>query len=160
MNPVAETLADPMLGRLIDGRYEVRERVANGGMATVYIAFDRRLERSVAIKVMNAIPGASDSVDFASRFRREAKAAARLTHPGLVRVYDQGTDGEISYLTMEYIEGENLRARLAHEATLSVGESLGILDAVLDALAAAHRQGLVHRDVKPENVLIDDAGSP
>jgi beta-lactam-binding protein with PASTA domain len=162
MTHVAETLADPMLGRLIDGRYELRERVASGGMSTVYIAFDRRLERSVALKVMNpSIAGASgDTREFSSRFRREAKAAARLTHPGLVRVYDQGTDGEISYLTMEYIEGENLRSRLRHESTLPVGEALAITESVLDALAVAHRHGLVHRDVKPENVLLDTDGNP
>lgn len=162
MTHVAETLADPMLGRLIDGRYELRERVASGGMATVYIAFDRRLERSVALKVMNpSIAGATgDTHEFSSRFRREAKAAARLTHPGLVRVYDQGTDGDISYLTMEYIEGENLRSRLSHEATLPVGEALAITESVLDALAVAHRHGLVHRDVKPENVLLDTDGNP
>ncbi len=159
MNPVAETLADPMLGRLIDGRYEVREKVATGGMATVYLAFDRRLERQVAIKLLNTmLVGQTDPHEFASRFRREAKAAARLTHPGMVRVYDQGTDGDIAYLTMEYVEGENLRTRLAHEATLPVGEALDIIEQVLDALAAVHRQGLVHRDVKPENVLLDGDG--
>ncbi len=150
-----------MLGRLIDGRYEVRERVASGGMATVYLALDRRLERLVAVKVMHADLGSErERREFASRFRREAKASARLTHPGMVRVYDQGTDGDISYLTMEYVEGENLRARLHHESTLPVGEALGIVEAVLDALNAAHRQGLVHRDVKPENVLIDEDGRP
>ncbi len=158
---MAETLTDPMLGRLIDGRYEVRERVASGGMATVYLALDRRLERLVAVKVMHANLGSdAERQEFASRFRREAKASARLTHPGMVRVYDQGTDGDISYLTMEYVDGENLRARLHHEATLPVGEALGIVEAVLDALSAAHRKGLVHRDVKPENVLIDEDGRP
>ncbi len=158
---VSETLTDHLLGRLIDGRYEVRERIAAGGMATVYLAFDKRLERMVAVKVMHSSLGTeAEKHEFASRFRREAKAAARLTHPGMVRVYDQGTDGDISYLTMEYVEGENLRSRLAHEATLTVGESLAIVDAVLDALAAAHRQGLVHRDVKPENVLLDDEDRP
>lgn len=158
---MTETLTDPMLGRLIDGRYEVRERVASGGMATVYLALDRRLERLVAVKVMHADLGSeSERQEFASRFRREAKASARLTHPGMVRVYDQGTDGDISYLTMEYVEGENLRARLRHESTLPVGEALGIVEAVLDALGAAHRQGLVHRDVKPENVLLDEDGRP
>jgi len=158
---VADTLTDPLLGRLIDGRYEVRERIAAGGMATVYLAFDKRLERLVAVKVMHAaFGGDSDNGEFASRFRREAKASARLTHPGLVRVYDQGTDGDLSYLTMEYVEGENLRARLNHEATLTVGESLAMIEAILDALSAAHRLGLVHRDVKPENVLIDEDGRP
>ncbi|NTV38938.1 MAG: serine/threonine protein kinase, partial [Demequinaceae bacterium] len=158
---MAETLTDPLLGRLIDGRYEVRERIAAGGMATVYLALDKRLERLVAVKVMHATFGTdSDQGEFASRFRREAKASARLTHPGLVRVYDQGTDGDLSYLTMEYVDGENLRTRLNHEATLTVGESLGMIEAILDALSAAHRLGLVHRDVKPENVLIDEDGRP
>jgi len=158
---VADTLTDPLLGRLIDGRYEVRERIAAGGMATVYLAFDKRLERLVAVKVMHASFGTDDDKgEFASRFRREAKASARLTHPGMVRVYDQGTDGDLSYLTMEYVEGENLRARLFQEATLTVGESLGIIESILDALGAAHRLGLVHRDVKPENILIDEEGRP
>ncbi|GMA33955.1 hypothetical protein GCM10025876_01590 [Demequina litorisediminis] len=161
MISVSETLTDPLLGRVIDGRYEVRERVAAGGMATVYVAFDRRLERDVALKVMHPHLAADASeADFVARFRREAKAAARLTHPGMVRVYDQGVDGSVSYLTMEYVGGENLRQRMAHEGPLSVGEALGITERVLDALAAAHRADLVHRDVKPENVLIDEEGGP
>ena len=98
------------------------------------------------------------SREFVARFRREAKSSARLTHPGIVHVYDQGVDGELSYLTMEYVRGENLRARIAHEGTLTVGEALGLTDAILDALAAAHRLGLVHRDIKPANVLIDTDG--
>lgn len=158
---MSETLIDPLLGRLIDGRYEVRERVAAGGMATVYVAFDKRLERDVALKIMHQHLAADASeADFVSRFRREAKSAARLTHPGMVRVYDQGLDGDLSYLTMEYVDGENLRERVTQEGTLAVGEALAITDAVLDALAAAHRQGLVHRDVKPENVLLDESGRP
>lgn len=158
---MADILTDPLLGRLIDGRYEVRQRIAAGGMATVYLALDKRLERLVAVKVMHAaFGGESDQGEYASRFRREAKASARLTHPGLVRVYDQGTDGNLSYLTMEYVDGENLRMRLNHESTLTVGESLAMIEAILDALSAAHRLGLVHRDVKPENVLIDEDGRP
>ena len=154
-----ETLTDPLLGRVVDGRYEIREHVATGGMATVYVAFDKRLEREVALKAMHQ-PLVDDdaSREFVARFRREAKSSARLTHPGIVHVYDQGIDGELSYLTMEYVRGENLRARIAHDGTLTVGESLGLTDAILDALAAAHRLGLVHRDVKPENVLIDTDG--
>jgi len=156
---VSETLTDPLLGRVVDGRYEIREHVATGGMATVYLAFDRRLEREVALKAMHQPLVEDDaSREFVARFRREAKSAARLTHPGIVHVYDQGIDGELSYLTMEYVRGENLRSRIAHEGTLPVGEALALADAILDALAAAHRLGLVHRDVKPENVLIDTDG--
>lgn len=156
---MSETLTDPLLGRVVDGRYEIREHVATGGMATVYVAFDRRLEREVALKAMHQ-PLVDDAAsrEFVARFRREARSSARLTHPGIVHVYDQGIDGELSYLTMEYVRGENLRARIAHEGTLPVGEALLMTDAILDALAAAHRLGLVHRDVKPENVLIDGDG--
>lgn len=154
-------MTDPLLGRLVDGRYEIHARVAAGGMATVYLAFDKRLERNVALKVMHQhLADHASEADFVARFRREAKAAARLTHPGMVRVYDQGVDGHLSYLTMEYVPGENLRQRLTAEGTFSVKKAFSITESVLDALAAAHREGLVHRDVKPENVLIGDDGQP
>lgn len=149
------TVTDPLVGRLVDGRYEVVSRIARGGMATVYLAVDRRLDRDVALKVMHPhlAEGTSGS-DFVARFRREARTAARLTHPGLVGVFDQGLDGETSYLTMEYVDGSNLRRRIAERGALSVGEALHVTACVLDALAAAHRVGLVHRDIKPENVLL------
>lgn len=150
---------DPFVGRLVDGRYEILARIARGGMATVYLAMDRRLEREVALKVMHPhLAEDAAGVDFKARFRREARAAARLTHPGLVAVYDQGLDGETTYLTMEYVAGGNLRRRLRQQGSLSVGEALDLADAVLDPLAAVHRAGLVHRDVKPENVLLADDG--
>lgn len=149
------TVTDPLVGRLVDGRYEVVSRLARGGMATVYIAVDRRLDRDVALKVMHPhLADGASGADFIARFRREARTAARLAHPGLVSVFDQGVDGETSYLTMELVTGVNLRRRLAERGALSVGESLRIGEAVLDALTAAHRNGLVHRDVKPENVLL------
>ena len=150
------TVTDPLVGRLVDGRYEVVSRIARGGMATVYLAIDRRLDREVALKVMHPhlAEGASGS-DFVARFRREARTAARLTHPGLVSVFDQGVDGDTSYLTMEYVDGTTLRRRLAEQGALTVGESLRVTEHVLDALTAAHRTGLVHRDIKPENVLLD-----
>ncbi|ROS30892.1 Stk1 family PASTA domain-containing Ser/Thr kinase [Cellulomonas sp. PhB150] len=149
------TITDPLVGRLVDGRYEVVSRIARGGMATVYLAVDRRLDRDVALKVMHPhLAEGSSGADFVARFRREARTAARLTHPGLVGVYDQGVDGETSYLTMEYVDGVNLRRRLGERGALTVGETLDVAAAVLDALAAAHRAGLVHRDVKPENVLL------
>ena len=148
-------MTDPLVGKLVDGRYEVVSRIARGGMATVYLAIDRRLDRDVALKVMHGhlAEGAAGSA-FISRFRREARSAARLTHPGLVAVYDQGIDGETSYLTMEYIDGGNLRRLLTEEGPLVVDDALRILEDVLDALAAAHRSQLVHRDIKPENVLL------
>jgi beta-lactam-binding protein with PASTA domain len=156
---VGTTVTDPLVGRLVDSRYEVVSRIARGGMATVYLAVDRRLDRDVALKVMHAhlAEGASGS-DFVARFRREARTAARLTHPGLVAVYDQGVDGETSYLTMEYVDGSNLRRYLGERGALTVGDALRIGECVLDALATAHRGELVHRDIKPENVLLATDG--
>ena len=146
------TVTDPLVGNLVDGRYEVVSRIARGGMATVYLAIDRRLDREVALKVMHPhLAEGTAGADFVARFRREARSAARLTHPGLVGVFDQGVDGETSYLTMEYIDGANLRRHLGENGALSVAETLRIAEQVLDALAAAHRAGLVHRDIKPEN---------
>ena len=152
---MATTLTDSLVGQLVDGRYKVDSRIARGGMATVYLATDRRLDREVALKVMHPhLADGASGADFVSRFRREARAAARLTHPGLVAVYDQGVDGETSYLTMEYIDGTNLRRKMEDEGPLTVRAALSIVDHVLDALAAAHRQSLVHRDIKPENILL------
>src|SRR5690606_20400012 len=128
-------------------------------MATVYLAVDRRLDREVALKVMHAhLADGADGSDFIARFRREARSAARLTHAGLVGVYDQGLDGDVSYLTMEYVEGITLRRRLAEAGALSIDEALGVTEVVLDALAAARRHGLVLRDSKPENVLLASGG--
>lgn len=153
---MAPTLADPLIGAVVDGRYEVSRRIARGGMATVYLATDLRLDRDVALKVMH--PHVAEGADVAARFRREARAAARLAHPGVVSVYDQGAHGEISYLTMEYVPGRTLRSVLTSRGALPLGEALTIAEAVLDALAAAHRAGLIHRDIKPENVLVTPDG--
>lgn len=130
---MGRTITDPLVGTIVDGRYEVLSRIARGGMATVYLAVDRRLDREVALKVMHAhLADGADGSDFVARFRREARSAARLTHPGLVGVYDQGVDGEVSYLTMEYVDGVTLRRRLAEAGALSVEESLSITEAVLE----------------------------
>lgn len=153
---MATTVSDPMIGRLVDHRYEITDRIARGGMATVYRALDRRLERIVALKVMH--PHFGDTADVTARFRREARAAARLTHPGVVAVYDQGYTDDLQYLTMEYVDGTNLRAVLRRDGALTVGESLRIIEDVLDALGAAHRADLVHRDMKPENILLTAHG--
>ena len=125
-------------------------------MATVYLATDRRLDRRVALKVMHR--HLAEGTDVVARFRREARSAARLAHPGIVAVLDQGLDGETSYLTMEYVRGRTLRTEISGHGALRLGRALEITESILDALAAAHRAGLVHRDIKPENVLLTTEG--
>ncbi|GAA2644779.1 Stk1 family PASTA domain-containing Ser/Thr kinase [Dactylosporangium fulvum] len=146
------TVADPLLGALVDGRYRVRARVAKGGMATVYTALDERLERTVALKIIH--PAHSQDPQFVDRFTDEAKTIARLTHPNVVAVYDQGIYQGLPYLVMEYVRGRTLREVLAERRRLQPQEALAIMEQMLAAIAAAHRAGLVHRDVKPENVLV------
>jgi len=153
---VDRTATDPMVGRVLDGRYRVGPRVARGGMATVYEAVDLRLDRVCALKVMHA--GLGDDDDFAGRFVREARAAARLSHPHVVSVFDQGDDDGTLFLAMEYVPGHTLRDLIRKEAPVAPGRALALLEPVLSALAAAHAAGLVHRDVKPENVLLADDG--
>lgn len=151
--------ADPNIGQVIDDRYRIVRRVARGGMATVYEALDRRLDRSVAVKIMH--PHLAESADFVARFQREARAAAKLSHKNAVAVHDQGTWRDAGYLVMEYVRGPNLRQELRRRGSFPLGEALFILDEVLDALACAHRAGLVHRDIKPENVILEaGAGEP
>ncbi|MCP2637141.1 Stk1 family PASTA domain-containing Ser/Thr kinase [Microbacterium sp. HD4P20] len=147
---------DPLIGRLVDGRYRVRARIARGGMATVYVATDLRLERRIALKVMHG--HLSDDTVFQSRFIQEARAAARLADPHVVNVFDQGQDGDMAYLVMEYLPGITLRELLREQRRLTVPQAVSILDAVLSGLAAAHKAGIVHRDVKPENVLLAEDG--
>jgi serine/threonine-protein kinase len=143
-------------GRVLEGRYRVGPRVARGGMASVYEATDLRLDRTVAIKVMH--PGLGDDAEFAARFVREARAAARLSHPNVVSVFDQGDDDGVVFLAMELVPGHTLRDTIGKESPMSPLRALALLEPVLSALAAAHRAGLIHRDVKPENVLIADDG--
>lgn len=150
------TTADPLIGQLFDGRYRVDARVARGGMATVYTGFDTRLDRIVAIKVMHQALAEDDA--FVARFHREAKAAARLSHPNVVAIYDQGSDAGRVFLVMEHVDGGTLRERLRREGRLTPAAALGVMEPVLQALAAAHDAGLVHRDVKPENILISTDG--
>ncbi len=146
------TVSDPLVGRLLDGRYRVGRRVARGGMATVYEAVDTRLDRTVAVKILHA--GLVEDADFVRRFQREARSAARLSHPNVVAVFDQGADDGTPYLTMEYVAGRTLRDALYDEGPMPPERMLELLDQVLQALAAAHEAGIVHRDVKPENVLL------
>src|SRR4051795_6136676 len=149
------TVADTLIGTTIDGRYRITGRVARGGMATVYTAVDERLERPVALKIIH--PSQATNVHFVDRFTDEAKTIARLTHPNVVAVYDQGRHQGLPYLVMEYVHGRTLRDLLTQRRRLNPAEALAILEQMLAAIAAAHRAGLVHRDVKPENVLVAEA---
>lgn len=150
------TVSDPLIGRHLDGRYQVESRIASGGMATVYVARDTRLDRTVAVKVMH--PNLADDETFVARFIREARSAARLSHPNVVAVYDQGDDDSTVYLAMEHVRGRTLRDVLLERGRLAPREALEVAERLLSALAAAHHAGMVHRDIKPENVLISDEG--
>jgi serine/threonine-protein kinase len=146
------TLARPPVGRLLDGRYRVESLIATGGMATVYLGTDTRLDRTVALKIMHA--ELANDEDFVRRFVGEARSVARLSHPNVVGVYDQGADGRTLYLAMEYVPGRTLRDLLNERGNLGPREALDIMEGVLGGLGAAHAAGLAHRDVKPENVLL------
>ncbi|WUF25898.1 Stk1 family PASTA domain-containing Ser/Thr kinase [Kribbella sp. NBC_00482] len=150
-------VSDRLVGRVLDGRYRVGARVAKGGMATVYEALDMRLDRTVALKVMH--DGLGDDAQFTRRFVAEARAAARLSNPNVVAVFDQGDDDGTLFLAMEYVRGRTLRDVIREEAPLSPARALDLLTPVLSALSAAHDAGIVHRDIKPENVLISDKGA-
>ena len=154
-------VVDPVTGHLLDGRYRIGRRIARGGMASVYEALDTRLDRTCAVKIMHH--GLGDDEAFAERFKREARAAARLSHPNVVNVFDQGDDPELEggtlYLVMELVAGHTLRDVIRDKAPMQPARALAIMEPVVSALAAAHRSGLIHRDIKPENVLIADQQS-
>ena len=151
--PAMDTkVADPLHGALLGGRYRIMGRLARGGMATVYQARDERLERTVAVKIIH--PDHARDPEFLDRLTDEAKTVARLAHPNVVAVYDQGDHEGAPYLVMEYVRGRTLREVLDDRRRLDPAESLAIVEQILAALAIAHRAGLVHRDVKPENVLV------
>jgi serine/threonine-protein kinase len=161
---VQTAATDSLVGRSLEGRYRILEPIARGGMSTVYAAVDERLDRLVAVKVMSSVLSADPA--FTDRFAREARAAARLTHLNVVSVYDQGqdsgheagADGHHVFLVMELVEGRTLRELLRERGRLGPAEAVSLMEPVLSALSAAHRAGLVHRDVKPENILLSDDG--
>jgi serine/threonine protein kinase/beta-lactam-binding protein with PASTA domain len=145
-------MTDPVVGMVLEGRYRLEERLARGGMSTVYSATDLRLHKTVAVKVM-AEHLAHDPT-FVDRFTREARAAAMLSHPNVVGVSDQGSDQGLVFLVMELVRGRTLRDLLTARGRLTVAEAFAVLEPTLAGLTAAHRAGIVHRDIKPENVLI------
>jgi beta-lactam-binding protein with PASTA domain len=154
---VQESGNDPLVGTVVDERYRVLSRIARGGMSTVYLATDLRLDRDVALKVL--YPHLAADRGFLDRFEREAKSAARLSHPHVVGVLDQGFADNLAYLVMEYVPGKTLRELLEARTRLTPRLALALLDAVVEGLAEAHDAGMIHRDVKPENVLLADNGS-
>ncbi len=148
--------SDPLVGIVLDGRYRVDTLIATGGMSAVYRGLDLRLDRPVALKIMESRYAGDQQ--FLTRFQREARAVARLKDPGLVAVYDQGLDSQHPFLVMELVEGGTLRELLRERGPMPPHAVAAVLSPVLSGLAVAHRAGLVHRDIKPENVLISDDG--
>ena len=140
---------------MIAGRYELEELVGTGGMSSVYRADDRQLERPVALKLLHERLGADD--EHVTRFRHEAESVARLSHPNIVPVMDRGVDNGRQYIVFEYVDGESLRQLLDRDGPLGVRRALEIAIAVADGLAFAHGHGIVHRDVKPQNVFGNSA---
>lgn len=145
-----------MIGQVLNDRYEILEKVGEGGMAVAYRGRDRLLGRTVAIKVMR--PELAADEGFVARFRREARAAAGVTHEHIAGVYDTGSDGTLHYIVMEYVEGESLKDRLRRDGPLELGEALRIAEETAEALEAAHEAGVVHRDIKPGNILLGRDG--
>ncbi|HTW03847.1 MAG TPA: PASTA domain-containing protein [Streptosporangiaceae bacterium] len=148
------TLSRLHAGQLLDGRYRVGSWIARGGMATIYLGTDTKLDRTVALKVAHA--ELAGDPEFVRRFIGEARSVARLSSPNVVAVFDQSSDGDLLYLVMEYVPGRTLRELLRERGRLGPREALDVISGVLAGLAAAHQAGIIHRDVKPENVLLGD----
>ncbi len=149
-------LRDQLLGDILNDRYRIDAAVARGGMAMVYRGTDLRTGSTVGVKVMHAHLAADQS--FVERFEREAANASRLHSPNLIRVTDQGRDGAVVYLVMEYLESVTLRQELKRTGTLTPRQAIVVTDSILAALEAVHGAGMIHRDLKPDNVLLGTDG--
>jgi len=148
--------SDDMVGRMIAGRYEIVEKIGSGGMGVVWKAKDKILDRHVALKILR--PEMSEDQAFVQRFRQEAKAAASLSHSNIVNIYDVGQDRGLHYIVMELVEGQTLRDKLNEAGRLSVDEAVNIAIQICLGLAHAHACGIIHRDIKPQNILITNTG--
>ena len=149
-------VSDTLINQLFDGRYRIVRKLGTGGMANVYLAEDEVLGRRVAIKILNDRHASDDS--FVERFRREAKNAAGLSHPNIVSIYDRGEAEGTYYIAMEYIEGRTLKDLILARGPLPVDQAVAYARQILGAVRFAHRKGIVHRDIKPHNVLVDTDG--
>ncbi|HKB94409.1 MAG TPA: protein kinase [Gaiellaceae bacterium] len=145
-----------MVGEVIAGRYELQDVIDHGGMSSVYLGYDQMLERNVAVKVMHA--QYRDDPEYVERFRREARAVAQLSHPHIVTVIDRGVSDGHQFIVFEYVEGENLKRLVARTGPMPVRRALDLGIQIADALAFAHAHEIVHRDVKPQNILVDVVG--
>jgi predicted Ser/Thr protein kinase len=152
----ARSTSAQMIGTVLSGRYRLKAKLGSGGMSTVYLARDETLDRPVAVKVMHR--EMSEQPDQLERFRREARAVAKLSHPNVVSVIDAGEDGGHPYIVFEYVEGENLKQRIKRLGPLDTQEALAYAIEIARGLSVAHDRRMVHRDVKPQNVLIDAEG--
>src|ERR687885_335307 len=149
-------VSDALIGTLFDGRYKVERRLGSGGMATVYCAEDQELGRRVAIKILNDRHAHDEQ--FIERFRREAKNAAGLSHPNIVSIYDRGEADGSYYIAMEYLDGRTLKELIVGRGPAPIKTAIDYARQILAALRFAHRNGIVHRDIKPHNVLVDSEG--
>src|ERR671914_1413849 len=149
-------VSDTLINTLFDGRYRVLRRLGSGGMANVYLAEDEELGRRIAIKILNERHAADEQ--FIERFRREAKNAAGLSHPNIVQIYDRGEAEGTYYIAMEYLGGRTLKEAVADRQPLPIREAIDYARQILAALRFAHRNGIVHRDIKPHNVIVDAEG--
>ncbi len=145
-----------MIGRRIGGRYQILSRLGDGGMAIVYKAQDLILDRPVAVKILRTELAEDEA--FVKRFHREAEAVASLSHPNIVAIYDIGEEEDCYYIVMEYVHGMNLKTYIRDQSPISIPDAVLIMRQIVRAIAHAHAHGIVHRDIKPLNILIDDSG--
>src|SRR5699024_2764671 len=144
-------------GHLLNDRYEIKRMIGGGGMANVYLAWDTILDREVAVKVLRT--EYANETEFITRFDREAQAASSLTHPNIVSIYDVGEEDDVLYMVMEYIDGMTLKEYIQNYHPIPVDQAIDIMKQIASAIALAHEHNIVHRDIKPQNILIDNDGN-